>query len=203
MKQEFENYIIETDGNQVRVTISNSWRNWLDYVFAIIPVLGAVLLITILIITFLRDEFKWYHLWMPLVLIGGFVFSFKNFLRTVFRPTGELLKVNKDKNTIQIKDTSGALESISLFDIHGFEYACYEESSSGEYPKLFCYVQVLLVIKGGRRIEFMMINPTEIIDSGYSQMQDKLIKRSKKMVKLLSKEIDILSDWKGVIRKNS
>lgn len=202
MKQGFDNYTIESDGDQVSVTISKSWKNWLDSVFAIIPVLCAVLLITIFIITFFRDEFIWYHLLIPVILLGGFTFSFKKFLSTVFRPTGKLLKVNKSTNKIEIKDTSGVLESINLSDVHGFEYACYEEFNKGEYRKLFCYVQVLLVVKGGRRIEFMMINTTAIIDNGYSQMQDKLLNRSKKMMKLLSRETGILSDWKGVIKED-
>lgn len=201
MKQKIGHFEFDLSDSISKISYNRTFKDWFDILSSMILAFLCLLVVVFLFLELLK-EFDWIYT----CIIG--IFGFITFLKTSYtvgrllEPTNELIKIEKEKDLINIrltkfKNIELKISELSLIIYHlNKDRVEYSDSDSATIIKNRFWIEVEVLTENKELIKILNINPSHFFQKKDTETTEELLNRSKILIKILSTELGIQSKYK-------
>lgn len=207
MKQKISHFEFHISDSVSIVNYIRTFKDWFDILSSM-----TLALLSFLVVIFLFYEIFLKFDWIYTFIIG--IFGFFTFLKASYavgrllEPTNQLIKIEKNKDLINIRLTKFKNISLKISELNLITYNLnrdvieYSDSDSATVIKNRFWTEVEILTKKKEVIKILNINPSHLFQKTDNITKKELLNQTKTLVKKLSTELNIESRYKELKNKN-
>lgn len=200
MKQPFGNYEIDFDASVFILNYKRTVKDWYDISSS--GLFGFICLLVIYFATIEQLEQALDLIYIILIVCFGFVAFWKlgYSIARLLEPTKEIIRIEKKSGNVYIKLPFFRKLKMEMTKFSHIEYHLHRDIFEiDDLKKNRFWIEIELITITKKRLKIININPTNLFKEDSEKTKNELIKVSKTITGKISQELNIKSNWKGII----